>query len=116
MDVIIISANRWQALKCFAQARHTLVTERANAYLLLSALAQPGCKQIITDADELEIYDEACMLLSKGQDRSEMATIICKIRLAAVKARPSDEKLAVACFRACLKRCNWDYAQQVCLS
>jgi hypothetical protein len=116
MEVNIISADQWQAIRCLIQANHTLVTERAQAYLLLCALAEPGRSQVITAADELDVYDEACKHLSKGQDGGEMSTIICKIRLAAVRAKPKDENLAVACFRACLKRCNWDYAQQVRLS
>lgn len=116
MSHLTFPTNQLQVLKCFVQSDHPFVVERGHAYIRLAGLAQPGCKEVITDIEELGLYDEAATRLSVGQDGTEMANIICRIRLAAVKASPKNEKLGIDCFRACLLRTNWDYAQQVCHS
>jgi hypothetical protein len=76
-------------------------------------LSQTSCKEIISDTDEMTIYDETAVALSNKIDDKIMASYTCQMRLAAVKANPKDEKLCKDCFRACVNRSNWDYAQQV---
>jgi hypothetical protein len=66
----------------------------------------------VCDINDLELYDEAMRVLF-GRDDSSSGETLCKIRLLAVKSKPRDEKLAIACFRACLRRSNWEHAQQV---
>ena len=66
-------------------------------------------------AEQLELYDEGLRALLPER-HSEEGRAICKMRADAVKATPKDEKLTLACFRACLKRDCLEYAQQVILS
>ncbi len=80
----------------------------------LNELAQPGNKDVITDPFELEVYDHASREFSKGDDGSRMRQVIGKIRLAAVKTQPKDEKFAVECFKECIASSDWEIAQQVC--
>jgi hypothetical protein len=64
---------------------------------------------------ELDLYDEGLKILSPERQGIE-GRAICKMRADAVKAAPEDEQLALACFRACLKRDSLEYAQQVMLT
>jgi hypothetical protein len=63
-------------------------------------------------ADQLDLYDEGLRVLFPERHSVE-GRAICKLRADAVKAAPRDEKLTLASFRACLKRDNLEYAQQV---
>ncbi len=63
-------------------------------------------------AEQLDLYDEGLRVLFPER-RSAETKAICKMRADAVKAAPKDEKLTLACFRACLKREGLEYAQQV---
>lgn len=48
-----------------------------------------------------------------NQEEKKAAAFTSKMRLAAVRANPKKEKLAQDCFHVCVKRSDWDYAQQV---
>lgn len=100
-------------MRCYIQAKHDLAIERNRAYIRLAILSQPGCKEIISDTDELNIYEEAAAAMFPNQDDKKAAAYTSKMRLAAVKANPKKEKLAQDCFHVCVKRSDWDYAQQV---
>jgi hypothetical protein len=63
-------------------------------------------------AEQLDLYDEGLRVLFPEWHGVE-GRAICKIRADAVKSAPKDEKLTLACFRACLKRDSLEYAQQV---
>ena len=63
-------------------------------------------------AAELDLYDEGFKILFPERHGIE-GRAICKMRADAVKVAPKDESLALACFRACLKRDSLEYAQQV---
>lgn len=64
-------------------------------------------------AEELDLYDEGLrVLFPESHSHSAEGRAICKMRADAVKAAPKDEKLTLACFRACLKRDSLEYAQQ----
>jgi hypothetical protein len=62
-------------------------------------------------AEQLDLYDEGLRVLFPERHGVE-GRAICKMRADAVRAAPKDEKLALACFRACLKRDSLEYAQQ----
>jgi hypothetical protein len=101
-------------LRCYIQSRHDLAIERNRAFVRLAELSQPGCKEIISDTDELNIYEEAAATMVSNQEDKKAAAFTSKMRLAAVRANPKKEKLAQDCFHVCVKRSDWDYAQQVC--
>lgn len=101
-------------MRCFIQSQHDLAVHRNTAYIRLATLSQPGCKEIISDIDELNIYEEAAAAMFPNQEEKKAAAFTSKMRLAAVRANPKKEKLAQDCFHVCVKRSDWDYAQQVC--
>ncbi|KFZ13020.1 hypothetical protein V502_06820 [Pseudogymnoascus sp. VKM F-4520 (FW-2644)] len=101
------------ALRCYIQSKHDLAIERNRAYIRLATLSQPGCKEIISDTDELNIYEEAATTMFPNQEDKKAAAFTSKMRLAAVRANPKKEKLAQDCFHVCVKRSDWDYAQQI---
>lgn len=100
-------------MRCYIQSKHDLAIERNRAYIRLATLSQPGCKEIISDTDELNIYEEAATTMFPNQEDKKAAAFTSKMRLAAVRANPKKEKLAQDCFHVCVKRSDWDYAQQV---
>jgi hypothetical protein len=106
--------NHPQALRCYIQSKHDQPLERTKAYIRLAGLGQPNSKDVISDADEMSIYDEAAAAMSANIDDKNMVSYTCQMRLAAVKANTKNENLARDCFRACVNKSNWDYAQQVC--
>lgn len=81
---------------------------RALAIIMDLGKSSEGCYS----AAELDLYDEGLKILFPELHSAE-GRVICKMRADAVKATPKDDKLALACFRACLKRDNLEYAQQV---
>ncbi|ELR02124.1 hypothetical protein VC83_06962 [Pseudogymnoascus destructans] len=101
------------ALRCFIQSQHDLAVHRNTAYIRLATLSQPGCKEIISDIDELNIYEEAAAAMFSNQEEKKAAAFTSKMRLAAVRANPKKEKLAQDCFHVCVRRSDWDYAQQI---
>ncbi|KFY55521.1 hypothetical protein V496_06983 [Pseudogymnoascus sp. VKM F-4515 (FW-2607)] len=101
------------ALRCYIQSKHDLSLERGRAYIRLATLSQPGCKEIISDIDELNIYEEAAATMVSNDEDKKAAAFTSKMRLAAVRANPKKEKLAQDCFHVCVKRSDWDYAQQI---
>lgn len=100
-------------MRCYIQSKHDLSLERGRAYIRLATLSQPGCKEIISDIDELNIYEEAAATMVSNDEDKKAAAFTSKMRLAAVRANPKKEKLAQDCFHVCVKRSDWDYAQQV---
>ena len=48
-----------------------------------------------------------------NQEDKKAAAFTSKMRLATMKANPKKEKLGQDCFHVCVKRSDWDYAQQV---
>lgn len=96
-------------MKCYIQCCHPLVVEKGKALAAILDLSKSGRP---CTTDELGLYDEALDALFPGRQGNE-SIIICKLRADAVKAAPKDEKLATECFRACFKRGNLQYAQQV---
>ncbi|KFY28541.1 hypothetical protein V493_02880 [Pseudogymnoascus sp. VKM F-4281 (FW-2241)] len=101
------------ALRCYIQANHDHAIEKNRAYIRLATLSQPGCKEIISDTDELNIYEEAATAMFPSQEEKNAAAFTSKMRLAAVRANPKKETLARDCFHVCVKRSDWDYAQQI---
>jgi hypothetical protein len=65
--------------------------------------------------EELELWDEAVKALFPSRQGPE-AKAICRLRVDAVKASPKDERLALACFQACLKREDIESIQSVCIT
>lgn len=61
----------------------------------------------------MELYEETIQVLFPDQRIKENSTMLGKIRELAVKAKPKDEKLALASFRACLQRMDLLHAQLV---
>lgn len=82
---------------------------KGAAYIL--QLSAPGIKTF--QEDELELLDEAAAKVIVGRQASQRHNAVCHARAAAVKAQPKDEKLALACLRACLKVNNLDLALEV---
>ncbi|KFY06783.1 hypothetical protein V492_07759 [Pseudogymnoascus sp. VKM F-4246] len=101
------------ALRCYIQSKHDLAIERNRAYIRLATLSQPGCKEIISDTDELNIYEEAAVAMFPNEEDKKASAFTSKMRLAAVKANPKKEKLGRDCFHVCVKRSDWDCAQQI---
>jgi N-terminal acetyltransferase B complex non-catalytic subunit len=99
-----------QALRCYIQCCHPAVVERAKGLAIILGLLDQADKRYTID--ELELYDESISALFPG-NRGFETTQICRLRAEAVKADPKDEKLSIACFKACLKRDNIEFAQQV---
>jgi N-terminal acetyltransferase B complex non-catalytic subunit len=65
--------------------------------------------------EELELWDEAAKVLFPSRQGPE-AKAICRLRVDAVKASPKDERLALVCFQACLKRGDIESTQSVCIT
>ena len=96
-------------MRCFILCNSHLVVERGKALGIIMDLSNsPEGRH---SAEQLELYDEGLRVLFP-EHHSVEGRAICKMRADAVKAAPKDEKLTLACFRACLKRDGLEYAQQ----
>ncbi|KAI9744804.1 MAG: hypothetical protein M1818_001729 [Claussenomyces sp. TS43310] len=99
------------ALKRFIQCCHPVVSERGISVAAICDLATRSEATVFSGIEELELYDEALKAAFPDSLGVE-GSVICRMRAAAVKAVPKDEKLALACFNACLARDRFEQAQQ----
>ena len=110
-----IPLTRFQAILCYIQACHPLVSERGEALLRIQKLSneKDEDKERITNLDDLDIYDHAAYELNKGSNGSDLYVMVGKIRVLAVKAKNGDEKFMQECLKKSLMESNFDPAFSV---
>jgi hypothetical protein len=80
----------------------------------LSYLVSLGIEnKTVYKIDELEVLEEAAEVVMLGRQFSSTPDVVCQVRVAAVKASPTDQKLALACLRACIKTNDFGHAMEV---
>lgn len=105
-----------KALKTYAQVRSPSIVDKAEVARQLQLLADPDSTVYVVDSEELEIYEDAAALLSKGNDGSELQTFASNIRFNAVK-HAFDKKLdnfkdfIADSFEIFVRARNWNKAQ-----
>ena len=105
-------------MKTYAQVRSPSIVDKAEVARQLQLLADPDSTVYVVDSEELEIYEDAAALLSKGNDGSELQTFASNIRFNAVK-HAFDKKLdnfkdfSADSFEIFVRARNWNKAQLV---
>jgi N-terminal acetyltransferase B complex non-catalytic subunit len=87
-----------------------LVTDKSSALLLIEEALEE--KSMITDLDDVELYDHAFQnILPEPQQR--WASTIGELRWQFVKSSPKEENASIDCFKACLLKGDLEHAIKV---
>jgi hypothetical protein len=88
-----------------------LIVERGRAMGTILELSKLTGEK--STEEELELWDESVKVLFPSRQGPE-AKAIGRLRVDVVKASPKDERLALACFQACIRKNDIESAQNVC--
>ncbi|CAD6448066.1 2ed61336-c5c5-4340-ab1c-4ca208159de1 [Sclerotinia trifoliorum] len=102
-----------EAFKIYIRSRSSVQSERDVVLPHLEDLVNK--KVIITDQEDIDLYDDA-LVNAIPEAGSIWARTIGELRWQCVKAYPKQEDSALKSFKACLSERDWEHAQQIASS
>ncbi|KAG4031438.1 hypothetical protein MFRU_009g02110 [Monilinia fructicola] len=102
-----------EALKIYIRSRSSVQSERDAVLAHLEDLVAK--KAIITDQEDIDLYDDA-LVNAIPEAGSIWARTIGELRWQSVKAYPKQEDSGLKSFKACLSERDWEHAQQIASS
>lgn len=97
-------------MKIYIRSRSSVQSERDAVLAHLEDLVAK--KAIITDQEDIDLYDDA-LVNAIPEAGSIWARTIGELRWQSVKAYPKQEDSGLKSFKACLSERDWEHAQQV---
>ncbi|KAB8302834.1 hypothetical protein EYC80_006174 [Monilinia laxa] len=102
-----------EAFKIYIRSRSSVQSEKDAVLAHLEDLVIK--KAIITDQEDIDLYDDA-LVNAIPEAGSIWARTIGELRWQSVKAYPKQEDSGLKSFKACLSERDWEHAQQIASS